>query len=265
MKKMKKLDPASLDLEMLAEALEDHSPDASWWIDPNTGEVLFWTDAAPEGPHPAERGYRRVEPLDSSESYRDMADFIGRLRDRRARDLLGRAIEGRGAFRRFKDTLHELPEVRSAWFAFHDARMARRAVDWLREEGLVHDASAETAIAAHPDPALPVFGPAFDAEATARKIAADLKDLYGARLHEVRIFGSWARGDATPESDLDLLVVLDPLDDPWEELERMDEVLWQATLATGVIASAIPVSSKELASAATPFLARVRAEGRHVA
>ena len=60
-----------------------------------------------------------------------MEDFIRRVRDPRARDLLERAIAGRGAFRRFKDTLLDFPDLRPVWFAFHDARMERRAIEWL--------------------------------------------------------------------------------------------------------------------------------------
>jgi predicted nucleotidyltransferase len=61
--------------------------------------------------------------------------------------------------------------------------------------------------------------------ALSRAVAADLYALYGDRLVDVFVFGSHARGDATEESDLDLLVVLDRVDDPWSEHERMEETL----------------------------------------
>lgn len=41
-----------------------------------------------------------------------------------------------------------------------------------------------------------------------------LSATYGARLLDVRLFGSWARGEAHEHSDVDLLVVLDRVD--WE-------------------------------------------------
>jgi len=46
-------------------------------------------------------------------------------------------------------------------------------------------------------------------------------DLYGERLVSLALFGSWARGVATPESDLDILVVADPL--PRGRMKRLDE------------------------------------------
>ena len=35
------------------------------------------------------------------------------------------------------------------------------------------------------------------------------RDAFGDRLHQLVLYGSYARGDATPESDIDVLVVLD--------------------------------------------------------
>jgi len=47
------------------------------------------------------------------------------------------------------------------------------------------------------------------------------RDLYGERLVALAAFGSWARGVATPESDLDILVVAEPL--PRGRMKRLDE------------------------------------------
>lgn len=44
---------------------------------------------------------------------------------------------------------------------------------------------------------------------------------YGERLIALAIFGSWARGEATPASDLDLLVVAEPL--PPSRMKRVRE------------------------------------------
>jgi uncharacterized protein len=43
---------------------------------------------------------------------------------------------------------------------------------------------------------------------------AELVGAFGTRLRELVLFGSQARGDATEESDVDLLVVIDHLTDP---------------------------------------------------
>lgn len=264
MKKMKPLDLERIDLDALAEALEDHSEDGGWWIDPRTGELERWSRLFADDPDdsPGERGFRRIESLGSGESYADMEEFTERVTDRRAHDLLAHAIAGRGAFRRFKDALLEFPELRKEWFAFHDARMARRAIEWLRDAGLIADAAAERGIVAHPDPE-PAVRASSD-EQLARRVAAELRELYGPRLKQVVLFGSRARGDADPDSDMDLVVVLDPMTDSWAEHDRMDELLWRETLESGIVLSAIPLSARDFAAPRTMAIESARVEGRVV-
>ena len=43
------------------------------------------------------------------------------------------AIDGKGAFRRFKDTLLRYPSERERWFAFKDDLSRQRAAEWLAD------------------------------------------------------------------------------------------------------------------------------------
>jgi predicted nucleotidyltransferase len=264
------LDLKAVDLKSLCEALEDHSDYTEWWFDPETGEVEPWpsdisaTDDLEEM-HPGERDWIRIEPVPSHESYEDLVDFTERVRDPRTRDLLERAIAGRGAFRRFKDTLFEFPELRAAWFRFHDARLERRALWWLADGGLVDKDVVERVIDGRPDPELTELSGPFDPFEIARAVTADLRRLYGDRLRRVLLFGSCARGDAHPESDLDLLVVLDRVNSPWDELERMDEILDRHSVEHETVVSVMPVAEAELAEPTVPALVRATTEGRAVA
>jgi hypothetical protein len=209
--------------------------------------------------HPEERGLIPIEPEPSGAAWQDMADYTARVPDPQVRRRLERAIEGRGAFRRFKDELLEYPQLREAWFAFADTRMERRAVRWLADEGLIDDAAAELAIAQRPDPPPPAS--AGDRFALARVVADDLRTLFGDRLQRVLVFGSSARGDADPESDLDLLVVLDDMRSAWDEGARMDDVLWRHTLESGIVVSALPVRAAELEPPTRSVLIRALADG----
>ena len=258
------LDLESVDLGDLANALEDHSFEHSWWLDRETGEVVFWSDYSREQgePDPESRGLIPIEAIPSHEGYGDMEDFIARVRDPRARELLERSIEGRGAFRRFKDTLFEFPELREAWFGFHDARMECRALEWLASEDLIDREVAERAMP--DDPELPELSGPFDPFAIARTVAGDLRGLYGGRLKRVLLFGSWARGDAHPESDIDLLVVLDRIDSVWDELRRMDDLLWRHSFGNDTVITALPVAETEAGKPEKPVLIRALAEGRPV-
>lgn len=252
------LDPDAIDLEDLCTALDDHSPEMSWWIDPVSGEIRPHLPDVDGDQTPEEDGWAFIRPADSREGYQDMADFVAAVPDRRAADMLDRAITGRGAFRRFKDTLFDFPELREQWFRFRDSRARRRALDWLETEDLISSDDADRARAAHPDP--PVAG-----DPLAAAVATDLAELYGDRLRHVLIFGSRARGDHTDESDLDLLVVLEDPVSPWDELRRMDDILWRHSDRSGIVVSAMTVGLARWRTPETPVLIRAAAEGVRVA
>jgi len=270
MKEMKMLDPDRINLDELCQALEDHSDLLSWWLDPKSGKLhtfgdSMWDGEAVHADFEPPRGFRRVEPLDSRTSYGDLEDFTATVRDPRAREFLERAIAGRGAFRRFKDTLVEFPDLRAAWFKFHDSRTERRAIEWLRDGGLVSDEAADRALQARPDPELPEIVRPFDARPIARAVADDLRALYGKRLRKILLFGSWARGDAHPESDIDLLVVLDQATDRAVEHGRMNPILDRHSVENETVVTALIVSEADFEHLQWPALIRARAEGVMVA
>ena len=257
---MTMLDPASVDLDELCAALDDRTPGMTWWIEPGTGVIRSHL-ADVGGSSTAElagTGWRRIRRTESYESYRDMAEFVAAVHHRRAADLLDRAISGRGAFRRFKDTLFEFPELRDQWFRFRNVRARRRALEWLAAGGLVAREDADRFAAAYPDPEQ-------QDEDVPAAIAVDLAMLYGDRLKQVLLFGSWVHGEGPGEFDLQLIVVLADLRSPWEELHRMDEVLWRHSERSGLAVTALPVTAQEWASPATAVLRRAAAEAVLVA
>jgi hypothetical protein len=158
------LELSSLDLEEIANALNDQTDyEHQWLINPQTGEIVFWTsDTGIDGQTPVDLddlddlGLVGIGPLPSWVWYQDMADFAEAVTDERAGRRLARAIQGRGAFRRFKDELHEEhPDLLPAWYAFRDARARRRAVQWLADNSLIDEEAAGRFLADHPDPDLP--------------------------------------------------------------------------------------------------------------
>lgn len=76
-----------------------------------------------------------VDSDGSRSGYRDMELFIDNLPDEHLADLLARSIRGRGAFRRFKDTLADSPDQLERWHAFSDDRHRGRARAWLAAHG----------------------------------------------------------------------------------------------------------------------------------
>jgi hypothetical protein len=152
------------DLDEIALALSDQSvyDEHVHLIDPRTGEMVLWTrDGGIDGKTPVDlddldRDLVAIDPLPSYVWHKDMADFTELVSDDQAARRLARAINGRGAFRRFKDELHEeYPHLLTAWYAFRDARAARRAVDWLLDASLISHDAADRFRAEHPEPAVP--------------------------------------------------------------------------------------------------------------
>ncbi|MFI7117327.1 UPF0158 family protein [Amycolatopsis sp. NPDC049868] len=149
------------DLGDIAMALQDQT-DYEYFhlVDPRTGEMGFWTqDGGIDGRNPIDLDdvdLMVIEPLPSSVWYQDMADFAAGISDGRAGERLSRALHGKGAFRRFKNELHDrYPHLVPVWNAFSDNRANRRAVEWLADHSLVEEGAADRFAAEHPDPDLP--------------------------------------------------------------------------------------------------------------
>jgi hypothetical protein len=134
------------DLEL---AMTWRSDELEYFLDLRTGEVCqyrlsaFASDAEDfeltedEADDGLAEGYLvRVERLESSVEYGWMAEFAASVRDARLRDLLEVALDGRGAFRRFKDVLAAYPRERERWFRFHDERVREAMREWLEEHDI---------------------------------------------------------------------------------------------------------------------------------
>ena len=155
------LDLGAIDVEEIATALSDQTDyDHRWLIDPRTGQVVYWaSDTGIDGENPVEideLDLILIDPLPSYVWYQDMADFADGISDRAAGRRLSQSLQGKGAFRRFKNQVYVLhPELISAWHALRDARARLRAVEWLVDQGLIDEGAAQRFATDHPHPDLP--------------------------------------------------------------------------------------------------------------
>lgn len=92
------------------------------------------------------------------------------------------------------------------------------------------------------------------------EIKSGLADTYGGRLKSVCLYGSYARGQEDIESDVDVLIVLDQVDEYAGEVKRTSLLISRLSLQYGVSVSRVFVSERDWLTGSTPFLLRAREE-----
>lgn len=126
--------------EALEDAFENNAPEVHSYLHFDTGEVIRIVDGVAE---PAmhtrimsDSRYLRIDPVSSREQYRWMERFIATVEEEELRRRLNIAIDGKGAFRRFKDALMSHPVDRERWFAFRSERLRSCMESWLTAHGI---------------------------------------------------------------------------------------------------------------------------------
>ncbi|HYU15495.1 MAG TPA: UPF0158 family protein [Candidatus Acidoferrum sp.] len=152
--------PISVDWDALETAVERNAPDTESFLDRSNGQVLTVVTGDPEAPvrkrQIAEniQNFVRVEPASSREQYRWMERFVSSVSEPALRERLIISIDGKGAFRRFKDVLLGYPAERERWFTYRADLLHWHIHNWLKEAG-VEPAEAPPWGEAKPPPELP--------------------------------------------------------------------------------------------------------------
>lgn len=133
-----------IDLDMLGAAIEDADLTNEYFLNLITGEVIFFSGYI--GLSREKRrslakinkssDYVEVKRNTSHEAYQWMVGFVNECvapRDKDAAEQLFIALDGKGAFRRFKDALHRVDEQwLRAWYRWKDERLRAMAEEWLK-------------------------------------------------------------------------------------------------------------------------------------
>src|SRR5438067_2371006 len=140
-----------IDLDMLETAMEDSDLANRYFLNLVTGEVVFFSDdlgLSDEDERLLEEidgsdDYVAIERIPSHEAYQWMVDFVDEMvapADEQAAEKLFIALNGKGAFRRFKDTLHRIDERwLQAWYQWKDKRLRDAVEEWLKSVQIVRE------------------------------------------------------------------------------------------------------------------------------
>ena len=88
-----------------------------------------------------------------------------------------------------------------------------------------------------------------------------LAGYYGVRLQGVILYGSRARGDAAPDSDIDLLILLSSPVDYFAELRQIVDLIYPIQLESEQLISAKPAPAKDYALGSISLYRNIQREG----
>jgi hypothetical protein len=129
-----------VDWEALEDAFENNAPEVHSYLHLGTGDVLRIVDGVADPQMhariAADANYLRIDPVSSREQYRWMERYIPMVEDAELQRKLTQAIDGKGAFRRFKDVLMAHAPERERWFSFRSERLRIFMEAWLSAHAL---------------------------------------------------------------------------------------------------------------------------------
>jgi uncharacterized protein len=92
------------------------------------------------------------------------------------------------------------------------------------------------------------------------KLKKELMKIYGDKVDRILLYGSRARGDNRPDSDIDILIVLKDDFNYSEMLRLSSDLAASLSLENDVVISRAFVSKEQFENRQTPFLMNVRRE-----
>ena len=93
------------------------------------------------------------------------------------------------------------------------------------------------------------------------QIKEHLAGMYGEKIRKVILYGSCARGTATSDSDIDILLLVDESLNPFEVRESLSDLLYDILLEEGELVSVMVVGEDLYENYNSPFMLNVKKEG----
>lgn len=93
------------------------------------------------------------------------------------------------------------------------------------------------------------------------ELHAEFRRMYQERFKQLILYGSHARGEATADSDIDVVAVIEGIVNPVTELGRLSGMISRISLKYDTLISVYPVSTEDFEHRDSPLLLNVRKEG----
>lgn len=162
---LKRGEPMKVYIEDIADKMEEANEELQTFLNRNTGEIVDvgqeyyriaekmredeeipahlreWEKELVQTALEIEENWGDYEELPNQydiHEYSIMEDFIERITDNRKSAILYRAINGAGAFRRFKDKLFDLG-LEESWFSYKHEAYCKIAKRWCEESGISYE------------------------------------------------------------------------------------------------------------------------------
>lgn len=94
-----------------------------------------------------------------------------------------------------------------------------------------------------------------------KELKAGLVLIYGDRLKAVYLYGSYARGDFRPGSDVDVMILLKDYKSYWDELNRISYLASDVSLEHDVTVSCLIMKEMQWKQSDMPVLRNIHKEG----
>jgi predicted nucleotidyltransferase len=94
-----------------------------------------------------------------------------------------------------------------------------------------------------------------------KKLRKGLVGVYGDELKVIYVYGSYARGEAQPDSDIDVMIVLSNYESYGKEIDRTGELVSELSLEYGISVSRVIMKELQWKNSDMPLLSNIRMEG----
>lgn len=94
-----------------------------------------------------------------------------------------------------------------------------------------------------------------------QELKQSLTELYQEKLVKIILYGSQAKGMATTDSDMDILVVLKDEVSAFDEILRMAEITTTIGLKYDELISIFPIAESRFLAQLTPLLKNIKSQG----